>query len=211
MSHEGIAVFVQSLSHIQPFARPRTAACQAPLSFAISQSLLKLMFIESMMPSNHLILCGPLLLLPSVFPSISPRGHSYSNASDQGQLAAAGFYLQIETQDLTLPWEKAIAVQLFMLIYSFLEFAVSEIISPFLLYILLLAIFSLQAGLFAVFSKILPEVCVAGLSMVLLMNPNVLLPPGPLAYCSRLGHSCMSSTLPDSCLSTLTTRGQSRR
>ena len=56
--------------HIQLFATPQTAACQASLSFTISQSLLKLMSIESMMPSNHLILCCPLLLLPSTFPSI---------------------------------------------------------------------------------------------------------------------------------------------
>jgi len=49
---------------------PWTAACQASLSFIISQSLLKLMSIESVMPSNHLILCCPLLLLPSIFPSI---------------------------------------------------------------------------------------------------------------------------------------------
>ena len=47
-----------------------TATCQASLSFTISQSLLKLMSIESVMPSNHLILCRPLLLLPSIFPSI---------------------------------------------------------------------------------------------------------------------------------------------
>ena len=47
-----------------------TAVCQASLSFTISQSLLKLMCIESVMPSNHLVLCGPLFLLPSVFPSI---------------------------------------------------------------------------------------------------------------------------------------------
>ena len=49
---------------------PWTIACQAPLSFTISWSLLKLMAIESMMPSNHLILCHPFLLLPSIFPSI---------------------------------------------------------------------------------------------------------------------------------------------
>ena len=49
---------------------PWTAACQAPLSSTISQSLLKLMSIELVMPSNHLILCRPLLLLPSIFPSI---------------------------------------------------------------------------------------------------------------------------------------------
>ena len=49
---------------------PMTAACQAPLSFTISQSLLRFMSLESVMLSNHLILCCPLLLLPSVFPSI---------------------------------------------------------------------------------------------------------------------------------------------
>ena len=52
------------------FVTPWTAACQTSLSFTISQSLLKLMSIESVMPSNHLILCRPLLLLPSTFPSI---------------------------------------------------------------------------------------------------------------------------------------------
>ena len=59
-----------SLSHVWLFATPWTAARQASLSFAISQSLLKLRFIESVMPSNHFILCRPLFLLPSVFPSI---------------------------------------------------------------------------------------------------------------------------------------------
>ena len=49
---------------------PRIAACQASLFFTISQSLLKLMSIESVMPSNYLILCHPLLLMPSIFPSI---------------------------------------------------------------------------------------------------------------------------------------------
>ena len=61
---------VQLLSHIHLFATPWTAAHQASLSFTISQGLLKLMSIELMMPSNHLVLCCPLLLLPSVFPSI---------------------------------------------------------------------------------------------------------------------------------------------
>ena len=65
-----LAVVVQSLSQVQLFATPWTAACQASLSFTISQSLLKLMSIESVMPSNRLILCLPLLLLPSIFPSI---------------------------------------------------------------------------------------------------------------------------------------------
>ena len=59
-----------SLSHSQLFVTPRTAACQASLSFTVSRSLLKFMPIELMMLSNHLILCRPLLLLPSIFPSI---------------------------------------------------------------------------------------------------------------------------------------------
>ena len=61
---------VQLLSCVQLFATPWTAACQASLSITNSQSLLKLMSIESVIPSNHLILCQSLLLLPSIFPSI---------------------------------------------------------------------------------------------------------------------------------------------
>ena len=61
---------VQSLSGVRLFATPWTAACQAFLSITNSRSLPKLMSIESVMPSNHLILCHPLLLLPSIFPSI---------------------------------------------------------------------------------------------------------------------------------------------
>ena len=61
---------VQPLSHVQLFAAPWTATRQASLSITNSWSLLKLMSIESVMPSSHLILCHPLLLLPSVFPSI---------------------------------------------------------------------------------------------------------------------------------------------
>ena len=60
---------VQSLSCVQLFVTPRTAACQASLSITSSQRLLKLVSKESVMPSNHLILCCP-LLLPSIFPSI---------------------------------------------------------------------------------------------------------------------------------------------
>ena len=65
-----IVVVVQFLSRVLLFVTPWTAACQASLSFTISRSLLKLMFIKSVMPSNHLILCHPLLLPPSIFPSI---------------------------------------------------------------------------------------------------------------------------------------------
>ena len=68
----------QSLSHVQLFATPWTAAHQASLSITSSQSLLKLMFIASVMPSNHLILCCLLLLLSSIFPSI----RVFSNKSD---------------------------------------------------------------------------------------------------------------------------------
>ena len=65
---------VQLLSRVQLFVTPWTAACQASLSITNSRSPPKPMSIESVMPSNHLILCRPLLLLPSIFPSI--RGFS---------------------------------------------------------------------------------------------------------------------------------------
>ena len=71
---------VQSLSCVWLFATPWTAACQASLSITNSQSLPKVMSIELVMPSNHLILCHPLLLLPSIFPSISV----FSNESALG-------------------------------------------------------------------------------------------------------------------------------
>ena len=61
---------VQSRSHVRLFTTPWTTACQASLSIINSQSLPKLMSIELVMPSNHLILCYPLLLLPSILPSI---------------------------------------------------------------------------------------------------------------------------------------------
>ena len=78
VAHPYIYIFIyiyqfnsaQSLSHVQLFVTPWTAAHQASLSFTIFWNLLKLMSIESAMPSTHLILCGSLLLLPSIFPSI---------------------------------------------------------------------------------------------------------------------------------------------
>ena len=69
-SLNSIFVIVQSLSHVWFFMTPWTAAHQGPLSSTISQSLLKLMSIESVMLSSHVILCCPLLLLPSIFPTI---------------------------------------------------------------------------------------------------------------------------------------------
>ena len=65
-----ISIVVQSLSCVRIFASPSTEAHQASLTFTIFHSLLKLTSIDSVMPSNHLILCCPLLLLPSIFPSI---------------------------------------------------------------------------------------------------------------------------------------------
>ena len=72
LNNESHAFFssVQSLSRVQFFATPWTAACQASLSITNSQSSPKPVSIESVVPSNHLILCRPLLLLPSIFPSI---------------------------------------------------------------------------------------------------------------------------------------------
>ena len=69
-SPRGTVVVVRLLSIVRLFVTPWTAALQASLSSATSWSLLKLVSIESMMPSNHLILCHPLLLPPSLFPSI---------------------------------------------------------------------------------------------------------------------------------------------
>ena len=65
-----ILCYCSLLCHARLFVTPWTAAHQASLSITISQSLLKLMPIESVMPTNHLILCCPLLLLPSIFPGI---------------------------------------------------------------------------------------------------------------------------------------------
>ena len=65
-----INIVVQSPSHVQLFATPWTAAHQSSLSFTISQSLLKFISIEVMMPSNHLILCHSIFLLPVIFPRI---------------------------------------------------------------------------------------------------------------------------------------------
>ena len=70
LKSEHFGALIQSLSHIQLSVTPRTAARQASLSITNSWSLLKLTSTESVMPSNHLILCHPLLLLPSIFPRI---------------------------------------------------------------------------------------------------------------------------------------------
>ena len=70
---------IQSLSHVRLFATPWTAAYHASLSITNSRSMLKFISIESVMPSNHLILCHPLLLLPSIFPSIRAFSNEVSS------------------------------------------------------------------------------------------------------------------------------------
>ena len=80
---------VQLFSHVQLFVTPWTAACQAPLSITNSWSLLRLMSIESVMPSNHLILCHPLLLPPSIIPSIRVFA---SGGQSIGVLASASVF-----------------------------------------------------------------------------------------------------------------------
>ena len=91
----------QSLSRVWLFAAPWTVACQASLSITNSQSLLKLMSIESVMPSDHLILCLPLLLLPSIFSSIRVfSSESVLRISDQSNgVSASASVLPMNSQD----------------------------------------------------------------------------------------------------------------
>ena len=105
---------VQSLSHVQLFVTPWTTASQASLSFTKSQSLQKPMSIESVMPSSHLILCRPLLLLPPIPPSI----RVFSNESTfiwGGQsigVSASASVLPVNTQDWSpLGWTGWISLQ----------------------------------------------------------------------------------------------------
>ena len=92
---------VQSLSRVQPFATPWTAACQASLSITNSQSLPELMSIELVMPSNHLILCHPLLLLPSIFPSIRvfPMSQFFASGGQIIGVSVSTSVLPMNTQD----------------------------------------------------------------------------------------------------------------
>ena len=102
---------VQSLSHVRLFATPWTAARQASLSITNSPSSLKLMSIESVMPSSHLILCHPLLLLPSIFPII----RVFSNESAlriRCEVSASKSVLPVNTQDWSpLGWTGWISLQ----------------------------------------------------------------------------------------------------
>ena len=89
---------VQSLNRVQLFATPWTAECQASLSISNSQSLLKLMSTKLVMPSNHLILCHPLLLLPSLLPSIRWSQYFASGGWSIG-VSASSSVLPMNIQD----------------------------------------------------------------------------------------------------------------
>ena len=107
-------LFSRSVSRVWVFAIPWTAARPASLSFTISQSLLKLMSIESMMPSNHLILCHPLLLQPSIFPSIRVFSNESALCSSGQSIAvsATASVLPMNTQDWSpLGWTGLISMQ----------------------------------------------------------------------------------------------------
>ena len=105
---------VQLLSHIQLFVTPWTTARQASLSITNSPSLLKLTSIESVMPSNHLILCHPLLLLPSIFPSIRVFSMSQLFAAGGWSIgvSASASVLPMNTQEWSpLGWTGWISLQ----------------------------------------------------------------------------------------------------
>ena len=91
---------LQSLSHVQLFVTPWTAARQASLSITISQSLLKLMSIESVMPSNHLILCRPLLLPGQSFPESRsfPMGWFFTSGGQSTGVSASVSILPMNIQ-----------------------------------------------------------------------------------------------------------------
>ena len=97
---------VQSFSHVWLFVTPWTAACQASLSITNPQSLPKLMSTESVMPSNYLILCCPLFLLPSIFPSIKVFSNTFIGIS------ASTLLRPMNTQDWSsLGWTDWISLQ----------------------------------------------------------------------------------------------------
>ena len=89
---------VQSLSRVGLFVTPWTAAYRGSLSFTVSWNLLKLMSIESMMPFNHLILCHPLPLLPSIFPSIRVFSNELTLSIRWKSIGASASVLPINTQ-----------------------------------------------------------------------------------------------------------------
>ena len=104
---------VQSLSHVWLFATPWTVARQVSRSFIISQTLFKLMSIELVMPSNHLVLCQPLLLLPSIFPNIRFQMSQFFASGGQSiGVSASASVLPMNIQDwFPLGWTGWISLQ----------------------------------------------------------------------------------------------------
>ena len=100
-----IQASIQSLSHVKLFVTPWTVACQASLSITNSLSLLKLMSLESMMPSNHLILSRPLLLPPQSFPASGSFSISqfFTSGRQSFGVSASASVLPVNTQDWS-PW-----------------------------------------------------------------------------------------------------------
>ena len=107
-------IIVQLFSHVWLFVTPWTAACQASQSFTMSQSLLKFTSTELVIPSNHFILCHPLLPLPSIFPSIQVFLMSWLFASGGQCIGASATapVLLMNTQDWSpLGWTGCISLQ----------------------------------------------------------------------------------------------------
>ena len=107
---------MQSLSCVRLFATPCITACQASLSITNSQSLLKLMSIESVMPSSHLILCCPLLLLPSVFPNIRVFSNESVFSIRWPKIWSFGFNISLSNEysgliSFRMDWLDLLAVQ----------------------------------------------------------------------------------------------------
>ena len=105
---------VQSLSCVRLFVIPWTAACQASLSITNSQSLLRLVSIESVMPSNHLIFCHPRLLMPSIFPSIRvfPMSQFFASGGHSIRVWTSASVLPMNIQDsFPLGWTGWISLQ----------------------------------------------------------------------------------------------------
>ena len=110
----GSVVVVQLLSHVQNFVNPRTAACQASLSFTISRSLFKLMSVELVMLANHLILGHPFLLLPQSFPASGsfPVSQFFASRGQSIGASASASVLPMNNEDrFPLGWTGWISLQ----------------------------------------------------------------------------------------------------
>ena len=112
---------VYSLSHVQLFVTPWTAACQASLSITNSRSLLKLMCIDLVMPSNHLILCHPLFLPPSIFPRIRifSNDQFFASGGQRIEVSPSASVLPMSIQDWFPAWLTALEVFIYNKSHNF--------------------------------------------------------------------------------------------